>query len=81
MLFDNEPQIKYPLYYKCINQTEWQNLNNAANELLGFANDKAQNYSNPIIDINNKYWFVVNSEVVSLVDLTKCKEYAEIEFK
>jgi hypothetical protein len=46
--------------------------------LLDFPNAGATDYCNPIVDINNVYYFIVNPEVSSLVDLTKCVPYDEI---
>jgi hypothetical protein len=69
---------QYPTFFKCSSKAAWTSLNNQANELLGFSNAGADNYSNPIIDANGKYWFVVNSDVSELVDLTKCLPYESI---
>ena len=72
-------QINYPLFFNCATKAAWTALNKKANTLLGFPDDElASNYSNPIIDINSNYYFVVNSEVASLVDLTLCVDYDKI---
>lgn len=73
---------QYPTFFKAGTKANWTALNNQANTLLGFPEDGlAENYSNPIIDNNNKYWFVVNPEVSSLVDLTECVPYENIILK
>ena len=76
---DLTPQQQYPTYYPCT-KTQWESLNTQANELLGFSNDLAHTYSSPIIDKFGGYYFLVNPEVSSLVDLTKCVEYDYIQF-
>lgn len=79
MLDLTENTIQYPTFYPCITKAAWTALNKKANTLLGFPDDElASNYSNPIIDINSNYWFVVNPEVASLVDLTLCVDYDKI---
>ena len=74
-----EPQIYFPTFLNVGTKTAWTALNKKANTLLGFPDDElASNYSNPIIDINSNYWFVVNPEVSSLVDLSLCVDYDKI---
>jgi len=74
-----EPQISFPQFLNVGTKTAWTALNKKANTLLGYPDtDLALNYSNPIIDIDGKYWFVVNPEVASLVDLTLCVDYDKI---
>ena len=75
-----ETTQEYPVFYNAGSKAAWTSLNNQANELLGFSNEGADSYSNPIIDKYGKYWFIVNPEVSSLVDLTKCSTYDLIQF-
>ena len=75
-----EQQILLPKYLKCT-KVQFENLLNQANQLLGFGNELADNYCNPIIDKFGNYYFVVNQEVLSLVDYTKCIPFDDIEFK
>lgn len=70
---------QYPTYLPCT-KVQWESLNNQANELLGFSNELAKSYSNPIIDKFGGYYFLVNNEVSHLVDLTKCVDYDQIQF-
>lgn len=78
-MIDRTPQQTYPTFFLAGTKTAWTALNKKANTLLGFPDtDLALNYSNPIIDINSNYWFVVNPEVASLVDLTLCVDYDSI---
>jgi hypothetical protein len=46
--------------------------------LLDFPNAGASDYCNPIIDVKGVYYFTVNAEVSSLVDLEKCVPYEDI---
>jgi hypothetical protein len=46
--------------------------------MLDFPNAGAKDYCNPIIDVNGVYYFTVNAEVSSLVDLGKCIPYDKI---
>ena len=68
----------YPTFYPCKDEVEFNDLDTQACELLDFPNAGATDYCNPIVDINNVYYFIVNPEVSSLVDLTKCVPYDEI---
>jgi len=68
----------YPCFYPCTNKSEFDILDTQACELLDFPNAGALDYCNPIIDNFGVYWFTVNPEVNSLVDLTKCVPYDEI---
>ena len=78
-MIDLTPQQTYPTFFKAGTKAAWTALNKKANTLLGFPDDElAANYSNPIIDINSNYWFVVNPEVASLVDLSLCVDYDKI---
>jgi len=75
-------QQTYPTFLNVGTKTAWTSLNKKANTLLGYPdNDLAENYSNPIVDENNNYWFVVNPEVSSLVDLSKCVPFESIILK
>lgn len=73
-----EPQQQYPVFFKSATKTAWTALNKQANDILGYESEGAKTYSQPIIDAEGGYWFVVNPEVASLVDLTKCVSYDEI---
>jgi hypothetical protein len=73
-----EPTQIYPCYYPCKSESHFESLDTQACELLDFPNEGAKNYCNPIIDVNGVYYFIVNPEVSSLVDLTKCVPYDEI---
>ena len=79
-MIDLTPQLQFPLFYPCT-QKQWQELEDKANTLLGFPNEGADNYSTPTVDKNGQYYFCVNPEVSSLVDLSKCVQYSEIKFK
>jgi hypothetical protein len=68
----------YPCFFACLNEAEFESLDTQACELLDFPNAGASDYCNPIIDKFKVYWFTVNPEVSSLVDLTKCVPYNEI---
>jgi hypothetical protein len=46
--------------------------------LLDFPNAGAKDYCNPIIDVNGVYYFTINAEVSSLVDLELCIPYEDI---
>ena len=70
----------YPCFLLCKDKAEFESFDTQACELLDFPNAGATDYCNPIIDKNGKYWFTVNPEVSSLVDLTKCVSYENIEF-
>lgn len=78
-MIPEENPIQYPLFYPCT-QSEWEQLNAAADELLGFGNEGADTYSTPMIDKFGNYHFLVNPEVKQLVDLSKCVEYSAIQF-
>jgi hypothetical protein len=78
MEFNNEQT--YPTFYPCKNKAEFETLNQGASELLNLPANNTTGYALPIIDKYGKYWFIVNAEVAELVDLTKCKEFTEIEF-
>ena len=73
-----EQEILLPKYLKCT-KTKFNSLLKQANTLLGFGNELAENYCNPIIDKYGNYYFIVNQEVLSLVDYNKCVEFEGIE--
>ena len=75
-----EQEIFLPKYFKC-SKTKFNSLLNQANTLLGFGNELAENYCNPIIDKHGNYYFIVNEEVLSLVDYELCISFQEIEFE
>ena len=71
----------YPTYYPCITPNEWKELNDQASEQLGYSDNNAETYSMPLIDKDGKYYFIVNTEVSKLVNLSKCIDFEQIEFK
>ena len=76
-----EPQTQYPIFYPCADEAEFQSLDTQACELLGYPDAGATDYCNPIIDVNNVYWFTVNFEVLSLFteeQLAMCVPYEDI---
>jgi hypothetical protein len=68
----------YPCYFACKNKSEFESLDTQACELLNFPNAGALDYCNPIIDVNSVYYFTVNPEVSSLVNLELCVPYENI---
>ena len=76
----NEIQIEYPLFFPCTLK-EFNDLNKQANELLGFPEGGTENYAKPLIDDTKQVYFIVNSEVSSLVDLNKCVTFDKLTFK
>ena len=74
-----EPQINWPQFLNVGTKAAWTALNKKANTLLGFPDDElAANYSNPIISASGDYYFIVQPETSSLVDLTLCVDYDKI---
>ena len=73
-----EPTQIYPCFYACKNEAEFESLDTQACELLDFPTAGASDYCSPIIDINGVYYFTINAEVSSLVDLEKCVPYEDI---
>jgi hypothetical protein len=62
-----EEYIIYPRFYKCATLAEFKLLDTKCCVLLGLPNDEAtDDYANPIVDIENKNWLVVNTDVASL---------------
>jgi hypothetical protein len=64
-MITEEPQRTYPRFLACT-KAEFEAQEKAACELLGYSNELASNYCNPLIDVNKKYYFTINPEVVSL---------------
>ena len=76
-----EPQIQYPCFYPCADEAEFESLDTQACELLGYPDAGATDYANPIVSVDNKYYFIVNQEVVSLftqAQLDVCVPYEDI---
>lgn len=73
-------EIQYPLFYACT-LTKFNELNKQANELLGFPEGGTDNYAKPLIDDTKQVYFIVNPEVSSLVDLSKCVRFNNLYFK
>ena len=76
-----EPQTQYPIFYPCANEVEFESLDTQACELLGYPDAGATDYCNPLIDVNNVYWFTVNPEVLCLFteeQLAMCVPYEDI---
>jgi hypothetical protein len=72
--------MKFPVYYKTDKQG-FEELLNKANLQLGLPDGNGnETYCNPIIDINEEYWFIVNLEVANLVNLLECFEGDSINF-
>jgi len=81
-MLDLEPQIQYPRFLQCT-KAEFEAKEKAACELLGYSNELATSYCNPLIDKNGKYYFTINPEVTSLfteAELLSAVEYDLIEF-
>ena len=73
--------ISYPIFYPCSSVAEFEDLDTQACELLGFPDAGANNYCNPIIDINGLFYFTINPEVLSLFtteQLATCVPYEDI---
>ena len=68
-------ELTFPVYYKCISKFHFEELNAEAAELIN-----SDSYQQPLIDANNQYWFIVNSEVSSLVNLEVCVNFDSIVF-
>ncbi len=76
-MLDTKSQPQYPLFLQC-SKSEFEALDTQACELLDFPNAGASDYCSPIIDVKGVYYFTVNAEVSSLVDLEKCVPYDKI---
>jgi hypothetical protein len=58
----------------------FETLLKQANELLGLPDGNGNdNYCIPIIDVKGAYYFMVTSEVISLVDESKLVDYNTID--
>jgi hypothetical protein len=67
-----EDIIIYPRFYKCATLAEFKLLDTKCCELLGLPNDEAtDDYANPIVDIENKNWLIVNQDTSSLFTETE----------
>lgn len=76
-----ENTTQFPCFYPCSNEAEFQSLDTQACELLGYPDAGATDYCNPLIDVNNVYWFTVNPEVLCLFteeQLDTCIPYEDI---
>jgi len=81
-MITEEPQITYPRFLQCT-KAEFEAQEKAACELLGYSNELASNYCNPIIDKDKNHFFTINPEVISLfteAELLSAVEYDLIEF-
>ena len=72
-------EIFLPKYFKC-DQVTFESLLAQANSILGYPNSLAESYCTPLIDKNGDYYFIVEKEVLSLVDYTLCIPFENIEF-
>ena len=68
-------EIIFPLFFKCLSKAHFDELNADAAALIS-----SERYQVPLVDIEGKYWFIVNSEVSSLVDVAKCVPFDSIQF-
>ena len=72
--------IQYPIFFPT-DSVQFEILDTQACELLGYPNAGATNYCNPIVDIDDVYWFTVNPEVLPLftqAELDICVPYEDI---
>jgi hypothetical protein len=69
-------KVNFPIWLKCDNKAHFESLNSQAAILIN-----QDSYQLPLIDKFGDYYFTVNSEVESLVDLTKCVEFDAIEME
>jgi hypothetical protein len=62
-----EETLIYPRFYKSLTLAEFKELDTKCCELLGLPNNEDTNdYANPIVDVNEFNWLVVNTDVASL---------------
>lgn len=76
------PAIQYPIFFPT-DSVQFEILDTEACELLGFPDAGANNYCNPLINVDGVYYFTVNPEVLSLFtqsELDSCVTYDEIVF-
>jgi len=81
-MMTEEPQITYPRFLQCT-KSQFEAQEKAACELLGYSNELASNYCNPLIDKNGKYYFTINPEIKTLFSeeqILSAVEYDAIEF-
>jgi hypothetical protein len=81
-MINQEPQITYPRFLQCT-KVEFEAHEKAACKLLGYSNELASNYCNPLIDKNGEYYFTINPEVCGLFseeEILSAVEYDTIEF-
>jgi maltose-binding protein MalE len=71
-----ESNVTYPVWLKCDNKAHFEYLNSQAAILIN-----QDYYQLPLIDKFGNYYFTVNSEVQSLVDLSKCVDFDAIEME
>jgi maltose-binding protein MalE len=69
-------EVNFPIWLKCDNKAHFESLNSQAAILIN-----QDYYQLPLIDKFGNYYFTVNSEVQSLVDLSKCVEFELIEME
>ncbi len=77
-----ENEITYPRFLACT-KAEFEAHEKAACELLGYSNELATNYCNPLIDFEGKFYFTINPEVASLfteAQLLSAVDYDSIIF-
>jgi hypothetical protein len=75
-----EPQISFPRFLQCT-KSEFEAHEKAACELLGYSNELATNYCNPLIDFEGKFYFTINPEISKLFtekQLDTCIPYEDI---
>jgi hypothetical protein len=68
--------MNFPIWLKCDNKAHFETLNSQAAILIN-----QDSYQLPLVDKFGNYYFTVNSEVQSLVDLSKCVEFDKIEME
>lgn len=77
-----EENIIYPRFYKCASIAEFKLLDTKCCELLGLPNDEDTiDYANPIVDVENKNWLIVNQDTSSLfteAEILAMVQYDEI---
>ena len=66
----------FPIWFKCDNKAHFETLNSQAAILIN-----QDYYQLPLVDKFGNYYFTVNSEVQSLVDLSKCVGFDSIEME
>ena len=69
-------KVTFPIWFKCDNKAHFETLNSQAAILIS-----QDYYQLPLVDKFGNYYFTVNSEVQSLVDLSKCVSFESIEME